>query len=1201
MKTILKKSGFMLMFVLSFAIQSVSQTNPYVITVDTLENEQAIVTLERTDGLFYSQYLFLEPPYELNLTESTDNTTYTDDDPDVFWGNIEFPNEFGACMPRDIFYNSLDSSYYVYGGKKIIIIDGYTKEKTGEILISDTEISFNSIVINLNPENRITGNQNPSHPLIYCATEDGKLVIIDANTNQIVNEILIPEDLSDEIKTSVIFSTEANAAFWYISSGINGVNRITRIVNQNETNSILVDYGITDILCDPEEPNLYVSTTNGIYSYSTIDLSLQQTLTTDGTGCMVFGTNKLYAHKLDSYKIFYYDFNNPQPDEFDISFNNIHKMVYNPEYDKIYYTGTDDNPPYYDGVRIAYQEIEVQMSQSYNYETTIGLVYNSDNNNIYCGSFDWIVAINGGDDDIYATERLDKSYCYDLETDGSDQIISMQNISGNALLFDQDFSTIETINLGGLVIGGCVKENEIGMNKSYFTVYKNNFNSYLIEIDNNSNQVLNEFEIQYDFKPEKISCNKENDYLYILGRDNLNNNVLLEFNCVVGSFFQIPIVANLYIERIFAAPNDKLYVGISDATVQKLIIIEPYTYYTDEIFLTGACYPDMKYYDGNIYIASSCSHKIYIIDGEDNSKIEIPIDPPPFSICFDETENMFYVGRRGLISKYDIDFEEGFDYTISNVYEYIEIIISNPYSLYVYGLSSDNLNVVNTFNGDLIKYEHKSYSPDMNYSNINDRLYLNSLYNDEKKANIKVWDCMKNEVINTLYLDNNFNNIGSQTPGVTNNVSGLNKLYTSNKCFSNISVIDCYTDTLDLYTGWTWVSFPRLERGENDPSLTEPILERIECFPIEVRLIDQDERFKYYNLLTEEWYGILNEVKSTTGYKLFIDEQGYFNTTIDLYGVRLDPETQMRLEPDVENWVGYFLEGSQYPIDAFGEEWMNENLYMIQTQFWTMIKEYNGEEFRWVTDGNITPFKYGDMVNLITDKTYPVYLEWNNSGQAALPASIPQPEYFSFEEKADYIPFYVEFDSTSDIQEIAIIADGEYKGAAVRLEGDTIIELNAYLEGTPAGAPLEFETWNGFKASNVKGNHLVFDNQLQTNVKRQIYAGENRQYYVISLREGEEFNIPEKLSEAYCRPNPFTGETIITFRLNKSQNTKVEIFNLSGKSIKTLMEGEFPAGLYNLEWKGDNSEGKKVKEGVYFYRINCGNEEVISGKIVKIK
>jgi len=448
-------------------------------------------------------------------------------------------------------------------------------------------------------------------------------------------------------------------------------------------------------------------------------------------------------------------------------------------------------------------------------------------------------------------------------------------------------------------------------------------------------------------------------------------------------------------------------------------------------------------------------------------------------------------------------------------------------------------------------------------------------------------------IINTDYLG-----------GVNSLLIEENKLFTSNQSFSNISVIDCYTDKLNLYSGWTWLSFPRMERKDNDAFETIPVLERIECFPVGLEL-KEDYPFnnKYYNLITEEWSGLLDEVESTSGYKLNIEYQGGMNSEIDLYGARLDPETELTLEPIQENWVGYFLVESQDPWDALGgQEWADENLQMIKTQFWTMIKECNqGDDCEWRTDGRVTPFKYGDMVILKTDKESNITLQWSNNSQPPEMLSIPQPEYFSYEEKADYIPLYMEFDSTSDIQEIAVIADGEYKGAAVRLEGDTIVELNAYLEGTPAGAPLEFETWNGFKASNVKDNYLVFDRQLQTNVKRQIYAGENRQYYVISLRAGEEFNIPENISEAYCRPNPFTGETTITFRLNSSQNTKVEIFNLSGRSIKTLMEGEFPAGLYNLEWKGDNTEGNKVKEGVYFYKINCGDKEVISGKIVKIK
>jgi len=430
-----------------------------------------------------------------------------------------------------------------------------------------------------------------------------------------------------------------------------------------------------------------------------------------------------------------------------------------------------------------------------------------------------------------------------------------------------------------------------------------------------------------------------------------------------------------------------------------------------------------------------------------------------------------------------------------------------------------------------------------------------------------------------------------------------NKLYTSNQSFSNISVIDCFTDKLNLYSGWTWLSFPRMQRTDNNPFETIPVLERINYYPeLTLHLVDQSNHNKFYENF--EWFGELNQVQSTIGYKLEISELDGPVPNIALHGAKLDPETVMTLEPIVENWVGYFLEQSQDPWDALGGwDWMNVNLKMIKTQFWTMIKECNqgDEECVWRTADRITPFKYGDMVILKTDKEGEIALQWTNSAQMPSSLSIPQPEYFSYEEKSDYIPLYMEFDSTSDIQEIAIIADGEYKGAAVRLEGDTIVELNAYLEGTPAGAPLEFETWNGFKTSNVKDNYLVFDHQLQTNVKRQIYAGENRQYYVISLREGEEFNIPENISEAYCRPNPFTGETTITFRLNKSQNTKVEIFNLSGKSIKTLMEGEFPAGLYNLEWKGDNTEGKKVKDGIYFYKINCGDKEVISGKIVKIK
>jgi flagellar hook assembly protein FlgD len=60
----------------------------------------------------------------------------------------------------------------------------------------------------------------------------------------------------------------------------------------------------------------------------------------------------------------------------------------------------------------------------------------------------------------------------------------------------------------------------------------------------------------------------------------------------------------------------------------------------------------------------------------------------------------------------------------------------------------------------------------------------------------------------------------------------------------------------------------------------------------------------------------------------------------------------------------------------------------------------------------------------------------------------------------------------------------------------------------------------------------------------------------------------------------------------------VEIYDISGKKINTLLGGELPGGYYNTTWNGDNNIGSKVNKGVYFYRIRTVNGIVITDKIV---
>jgi hypothetical protein len=71
-------------------------------------------------------------------------------------------------------------------------------------------------------------------------------------------------------------------------------------------------------------------------------------------------------------------------------------------------------------------------------------------------------------------------------------------------------------------------------------------------------------------------------------------------------------------------------------------------------------------------------------------------------------------------------------------------------------------------------------------------------------------------------------------------------------------------------------------------------------------------------------------------------------------------------------------------------------------------------------------------------------------------------------------------------------------------------------------------------------------------------------------------------------PNPFNPETTISLSLKDTAPVKVEIFNLKGQLVKTLVNETLPAGNHNLVWKGVDNHGKAVSSGVYFYKMSTG-------------
>ena len=92
--------------------------------------------------------------------------------------------------------------------------------------------------------------------------------------------------------------------------------------------------------------------------------------------------------------------------------------------------------------------------------------------------------------------------------------------------------------------------------------------------------------------------------------------------------------------------------------------------------------------------------------------------------------------------------------------------------------------------------------------------------------------------------------------------------------------------------------------------------------------------------------------------------------------------------------------------------------------------------------------------------------------------------------------------------------------------------------------------------------------------------------------------VPIKFLKNY--PNPFNPETTISFELNQQGQTLVEIYNVKGQKVKTLLNDELETGVHNLVWKGMDEQGQKVATGMYFYKVKVNKEEKIN-KMIMIK
>jgi len=83
-------------------------------------------------------------------------------------------------------------------------------------------------------------------------------------------------------------------------------------------------------------------------------------------------------------------------------------------------------------------------------------------------------------------------------------------------------------------------------------------------------------------------------------------------------------------------------------------------------------------------------------------------------------------------------------------------------------------------------------------------------------------------------------------------------------------------------------------------------------------------------------------------------------------------------------------------------------------------------------------------------------------------------------------------------------------------------------------------------------------------------------------------------------PNPFNPETIIEYLVPKRGMVELNIYNLLGQKIRSLLNEEKPAGTYQILWDGRDDYGNQVATGMYLYQLR-GENAFITKKMILIK
>ena len=186
----------------------------------------------------------------------------------------------------------------------------------------------------------------------------------------------------------------------------------------------------------------------------------------------------------------------------------------------------------------------------------------------------------------------------------------------------------------------------------------------------------------------------------------------------------------------------------------------------------------------------------------------------------------------------------------------------------------------------------------------------------------------------------------------------------------------------------------------------------------------------------------------------------------------------------------------------------------------------------------------------------------------------------------DTLRIYDISDLTNVTQVSSVFTNGSWDGDAFRAEDYVYVNIEnngiKVYDVTVITAPVEVASYDPLNTARAITARDGYAYVAEKAGGFSVYSNN------LVLSTDNTVGLPTEFMLAQNYPNPFNPSTTISYTIAQNAHVKLEIVNLVGNTVRTLLNTRVPSGNHSIVWNGSTNDGKMVTSGIYFYKISVG-------------